>query len=124
MNRRRIRSPHVVVVLVTCASMREARRVADALVTQRAAACVNLVPNIRSIFRWQGRVDRVSETLLIIKTLASRFVAVRRIIRHYHSYDVPEILVLPVRQGHAPYLAWVTASVRPPARRLRRLHAG
>ena len=122
MSRRRSRSPQVAVVLVTCASMREARRVAGALVTQRAAACVNFVPNIHSIFRWQGRVDRASETLLIIKTLASRFTAVRRIVRQFHSYDVPEILALPVRQGSPPYLAWVIASVRPPVR-TRRPHA-
>ncbi len=100
-----------IVVLVTSPTAAQARRLADALVRQRAAACVNLVPGIRSLFWWQGKVDQARETLLIIKTTRRRFEPLRRLVRRLHPYEVPEIIALPIGQGHPPYLRWIEKSV-------------
>ena len=100
-----------VVVFVTCPRGRVAQRLAMLVVTQRLAACVNIVPAVRSVFRWQGKVDQAEEALLLIKTTARRFPALSRAIKAAHPYDVPEIIALPIAQGSAPYLAWVASSV-------------
>jgi periplasmic divalent cation tolerance protein len=94
------------VVLVT-APPREARRLARALVDRRVAACVNLVPGVRSVYRWKGRVEEARETLLVIKTAASRVPDLLAAVRELHPYDVPEGIALPVVAGLAPYLRWV-----------------
>lgn len=101
----------VVVVLVTCPAG-PARRLARALVQRRAAACVNVLPGATSWFRWQGKIERAGESLLIIKTTARRCAALRRLIVALHPYEVPEILALPVADAHPPYQRWVVASVR------------
>jgi len=103
--------PSALVVLVTCPSRRHAATLATALVRRRLAACVNLVPDVHSVFWWNGKIDRARETLLVIKTTAARFEALRRAVRALHPYDVPEILALPVRRGHPPYLQWIRHSV-------------
>lgn len=100
-----------IVVLVTCPNLIHARRIATTVVKQRAAACVNVVPGITSIFRWQGKVDRAREVLLVMKTTARRFSLLARLVRHLHPYDVPEIIALPISAGHPPYLRWVRDSV-------------
>ena len=99
-----------VVVLVTCPSRSVARRMATALVTQRLAACVNIVPAVESLFWWQGKVDRCRETLLIIKTAARGFERLRKAVIELHPYDVPEVIALPLAAGHAPYVRWVISS--------------
>jgi len=100
------------VVLVTTPSPEEAARIARALVEERLAACGNVVPGLRSIYRWEGRVEDEAEALLILKTTAERFEAMRARTVDLHPYDTPEVLALPVAAGHAPYLAWLAASVR------------
>ena len=100
-----------IVVLVTCPSPAQARRLATALVRHRAAACVNILPGVRSVFRWRGAMDEARETLLIIKTPRRQFEPLRRLVRALHPYEVPEIIALPTRGGHAPYLRWVRESV-------------
>ena len=102
----------VVVVLVTCPTSTRAVGLAETLVKQRLAACVNILPSIRSVFRWQGKIDRAKELLLLIKTTQARFPALERAIRKLHPYDVPEVLALRVAKGFAPYLEWVAESVR------------
>ena len=102
---------NVIVVLVTCPSLRVARGLSGALIRDRLAACVNIIPHVESIFRWEGRVDRSRETLLVIKTTTARFQRLRKTIIARHPYDVPEILGLPLRGGSPPYLRWVVASV-------------
>jgi len=99
-----------VVVLVTCPTPAVARRLATQLVKRRLAACVNLVPKIESTFRWQGKIDRCKEVLLVIKTVKARFEALRRAVVELHPYDVPEVIALPIVAGHAPYLSWVASS--------------
>ncbi|MBI3322045.1 MAG: divalent-cation tolerance protein CutA [Candidatus Omnitrophica bacterium] len=109
--RRRVGS--VVVVLVTCPKTAVARRLGVALVKRRLAACVNLIRGIESIFWWEGKIDRAREALLLIKTTRASFPRLRRAIRELHPYDVPEIIALPLVDGHPPYLRWVISSLSP-----------
>jgi periplasmic divalent cation tolerance protein len=99
------------VVLTTASSIDEARKIARALVERRLAACVNMVPRISSIYRWEGKVEEAQECLLIIKTTAAAFPKLRDTIRETHSYEVPECIALPVEDGSLPYLNWIAESV-------------
>ena len=101
----------VVVVLSTFPSAEKAAEIARVLVDERLCACVNLVPAVRSIYRWQGAVHDDAEVLAIVKTTAERAQALRDRLIALHPYELPEVLVLPVTEGHAPYLAWVTGEV-------------
>ena len=100
-------------MLVTCPTKAAATRIATRLVEGRLAACVNVVHAVDSVFRWQGKTEYCRETLLVIKTTAVRFNALKRAILTLHPYDVPEVIALPITAGHSPYLAWVASSVRP-----------
>jgi periplasmic divalent cation tolerance protein len=95
------------VVLTTAGSQEEARKIAHALVERRLAACVNIVPQIESVYRWQGKVETATEWLLMIKTRASAFEHVRDAIKELHSYDLPECLMLEVAAGSSEYLNWI-----------------
>ncbi len=99
------------IVLTTAASEEEARKIARHLVERRLAACVNIVPQIASIYRWQGAVEEARECLLIVKTTAAAFGQVRESIAELHSYDVPECICLTVEDGLPTYLEWITESV-------------
>lgn len=103
------------VVLVTCGSEKEALRLARALVKEHLAACVNIhrAP-VRSIYRWKGKVEEAQERLLLVKTTRARFRALRDAVASLHSYDVPEIIALPIERGSPRYLAWIGESVIPP----------
>ena len=111
MIRKKRGSPSCVVVLVTCPTRAVARRIATALVTRRLAACVNLLPGAESTFRWQGNIDRCREVLLLIKTTRGRVRSLARALARLHPYEVPEVIVLPITSGSAPYLRWVARSV-------------
>lgn len=101
-----------VVVLVTCGSAKEAKSIANALVRKRLAACVNVLTGpVQSIYRWKGRVETAREYLLVIKTSLGQFAALEKEIRRLHSYQVPEIIALPIAAGWKPYLKWLEASV-------------
>jgi periplasmic divalent cation tolerance protein len=105
-----------VVVLSTAGTQEDAERIARALVEERLAACVNVMPQLTSIYRWQGKVERAGEVLMVIKTrraLASKLIAR---LGALHSYDVPEAIVLPIVAGARPYLAWLLGETAPPAR--------
>jgi periplasmic divalent cation tolerance protein len=103
------------VVLVTFPSPEQAASLARVLVEERLAACGNLVPGLRSIYRWDGAVHDEGEVLLLLKTARDRFPALRDRILSLHPYQVPEVLALPVEAGSQAYLEWVAAEVRPPA---------
>lgn len=103
------------VVLTTAGSADEARKIARALVDQRLAACVNIVPRIESIYRWESKVESAEEWLLIIKTTAARFPAVRGAILAHHGYDLPECICLTVEAGEERYLEWLKDSSADPA---------
>lgn len=101
------------IVLSTAGSEDEARKIAQHLVERRLAACVNIVPKIESVYRWQGKVESSQEWLLLIKTDAKRFPAVSLAIRELHSYDLPECIVLSIEDGSAEYLQWLADSTKP-----------
>jgi periplasmic divalent cation tolerance protein len=103
----------VVVALVTAPSMEVAERLADHVVGERLAACVALHPGVRSIYRWQGVVERAEEVQLLIKTTRDRVDALQTRLLAVHPYQVPELLVLPVTDGLPAYLDWVVAETRP-----------
>ncbi len=102
-----------VVVLCTVGSGEDAERIARGLLDRRLAACVNVVPGVTSFYRWKGEVAQDAEHLLVMKTTAARFEALREALVELHPYDVPEIVELPIERGHAAYLDWIDASVRP-----------
>lgn len=95
------------VVFVTASSEDEATRIGRALVEAGLAACVNVVPRIRSIFRWQGKVSDEPETLMIVKTRAACFDGLADMVKRHHSYSIPEVIALPIQRGTVDYLAWV-----------------
>lgn len=95
------------VVLVTTPTAEKAAEIARAVVEARLAACGNVVPGLRSIYRWEGKVQDGAEALLVLKTTRARFDALRDRIVALHPYDVPEVLALPVEAGSAAYLAWI-----------------
>ena len=103
------------VVLSTVGSAEDAERIARALVEQRLAACVNVVPGLVSVYRWKGNVEREDERLLVIKTRRERFSALREALAALHPYEMPEILALPVEEGSPAYLEWLDESVAEPA---------
>jgi periplasmic divalent cation tolerance protein len=105
----------VVVVLVTCASEREAKSIARAVVAKRLAACGNIVgADVKSIYRWKGRINTARETLLILKTARKQFAKLEKEVRKLHRYEVPEIVAIPVVAGSTRYLKWVAESVTTP----------
>jgi periplasmic divalent cation tolerance protein len=100
------------VVLVTCPTRATGEKIGRMLVEERLAACVNVVPGMRSIYRWEGKVRRDPEVLLVIKTRRTRLPALQRKVSSLHPYTVPEIIALPIATGSAPYLAWLRESTR------------
>jgi periplasmic divalent cation tolerance protein len=102
-----------IVVFSTCDSEEQARQIARALVEQRLAACVNILPNVRSIYRWKGEVEDAAEWLLIIKSRRDLMEQLRAAIGKVHSYEVPELLAIPVVDGSENYLAWLDHELAP-----------
>lgn len=100
------------VCLCTCPSDEVATRLAHALVDAEVAACVNVVPGVRSIYRWEGKVTEDAEVLLVIKTTRAAFPSLESALRAQHPYTVPELVALPLAGGSAPYLAWMAGAVR------------
>jgi periplasmic divalent cation tolerance protein len=95
-------------VLVTCGSAVEAKRIARAVVDARLAACVNILPDtVTSIYRWKGKVETAREKLLLIKTSRKRLAKLQATVERLHSYDVPEFIALPIAAGSRGYLAWL-----------------
>jgi len=99
-------------VSITTTSSEEAERIAEALVQERLAACVNIVPAITSIYRWQGEVHRDSEVLLIAKSRPGLFDPLVARVKELHSYEIPEIIALPITAGSKAYLKWIDESVQ------------
>lgn len=99
------------IVLSTAGSEDEARKIARHLIEHQLAACVNIVPHVESIYRWQGKVESSREWFLLIKTTAARFPEVRDAIRELHSYELPECIAVSVEDGSLDYLQWIEHSV-------------
>jgi periplasmic divalent cation tolerance protein len=101
---------HELVVLVTTSTRDEAAAIAEALVSERLAACVNIVAAIESIYRWEGKVTCDSEALMIIKTTSDRYPELERRVKELHSYSTPEVIAMKIERGSAQYLNWVRDS--------------
>ncbi|MGH9874630.1 MAG: divalent-cation tolerance protein CutA [Pyrinomonadaceae bacterium] len=108
-----------IAVFMTASSREEAERLADMLVDKSLAACVQIMPEMYSIYRWQGKVEQQREFLLIAKTLNSKFAEIESEVRKLHSYETPEIVALPLTAGSKPYLEWLSASVAANEKRAR-----
>jgi periplasmic divalent cation tolerance protein len=101
------------IALTTASSEEEAHKIARALLDRRLAACVNVIPQITSIYRWQGRVEEAREWFLIVKTTAEAFAQVRGVIAELHSYELPECVCLTIEDGSPDYLQWIAESISP-----------
>src|SRR5215469_33224 len=99
------------IVLSTAGSEEEARKIAHYLIKNELAACVNIVPQIESIYRWQGKIESSREFLLLIKTTSGNFAAVKAAIQQLHSYDLPECISVAIEDGSSDYLEWIAESV-------------
>jgi periplasmic divalent cation tolerance protein len=97
-----------IVVFITAPSGEEATRLAEMLVGAHLAACVQILPEMESVYRWQGKIERQSEILLLVKTSRAKFEDLEREVRALHSYDTPEIVAIPIISGSAPYLEWLS----------------
>ena len=104
------------VVLVNAGNAQQAETIAQALVSEKLAACVNIVSPIRSIYRWKGEVQTETEHMMIIKTRANLVAKVEARVRELHSYEVPEVIALPIDAGSKPYLDWIFESTDAPTR--------
>jgi periplasmic divalent cation tolerance protein len=103
-----------VVLFSTTGSVDEAENISDYLIANHLAACVNIVPSIRSVYWWDNKVNHDAEVLMIIKTAASKIEEVEKSIRRLHSYETPELIALPLHYGIAEYLQWMTEALSPP----------
>jgi periplasmic divalent cation tolerance protein len=101
-----------IVVLSTCATEEEAEKLARALLDERLAACVSVIPRIRSYYRWKGAIESANECLLLIKSSRELFGPLAAVLEKAHSYEVPELLALPVVEGATNYLNWLQANLR------------
>ncbi|HID48380.1 MAG TPA: divalent-cation tolerance protein CutA [Chromatiales bacterium] len=102
--------PHQV-VLSTCPDMPTAQRIATELVSRRLAACVNLVPDVTSVYRWEDQIHTDAEILMVIKTDKSRYPALEAAVRELHPYELPEIVAVTLDNGSAGYLRWITSTL-------------
>ena len=103
----------MIVIITSCGSLEEADRIAAVLVEERLAACAQVSGPVASTYRWEGKVDRATEWYCHLKTTAARLPDLEARLRSLHSYQVPEIIAVPISAGHPAYLAWIEDAVRP-----------
>lgn len=97
------------VLLCNCADMNNAQEIAASLVDNSVAACVNIIPGLTSVYRWQGETHTETETMLIVKTTTAAYDRAEKIIQRLHAYELPEIIAVPITKGSDDYLRWMTA---------------
>jgi len=107
-----VRKTDRIIVLITAGSEEEAHKIAKLLVNEKKAACVNIVPEVDSLFWWKGKIDSARESLLLVKTKASLLPEVISLVKETHSYEVPEIIALPIMGGSEDYLKWLDSACR------------
>ncbi len=101
-----------IIILITAKDKKEADKIAQALIKNKLAACVNILPGVQSLFWWQGKVDQAKEALLVVKSRKEKFAKIAKLVKSVHSYDVPEIIAIPIVSGFKPYLNWIDESIR------------
>jgi periplasmic divalent cation tolerance protein len=101
-----------IIVLTTCENSQDAQTIAETLVEKRLAACVNILPGLKSIYRWQGKVENAAELLLLIKTRRGLFEQLSAELARIHPYEVPEVIALPVIDGAPAYLGWLEKELK------------
>jgi periplasmic divalent cation tolerance protein len=101
-----------IIILVTAKNKQEAKKIAGGLIKAKLAACVNILDKIDSIFFWAGKVDRARESLLLIKSKKEQLPKIIKLVKSLHSYEVPEIIAVPIIAGDKPYLRWIDAAIR------------
>ena len=101
-----------IIIFVTASNRKEANKIAQRLLKNKLAACVNILDKIKSIFWWQGKIDQADEVLLIIKSNRKKLPKIIKLIKSIHSYEVPEIIAVPIYDGYKPYLKWIDESLR------------
>jgi periplasmic divalent cation tolerance protein len=106
------KSTEVLLILGTAANQEEAARIGERVVKAKLAACANVIPGIQSIYRWKGKVVKSEEVLLILKSTKPRYAALEKMIKAMHTYETPEIIALPVKEGLDQYLRWVRTETR------------
>ena len=99
-----------VIIIVACASRKEARRIADSLLKERLVACANIVTKVESSFWWKGRIEKAQEAILIMKTLKVNFKKIEVEVKRLHSYEVPEVVAIPITAGSKSYLDWIKSN--------------
>jgi periplasmic divalent cation tolerance protein len=107
-----VSEPTVIVVLCTVSTEKEGASISEELVQREEAACVSMIPLVRSVFRWKGKISTETEQLLIIKTTQALLEDVKKTVKELHSYELPEILALPVSDGDKNALLWIASSVK------------
>ena len=100
-------------IYVTAPTAAEAKKIADAVVADRLAACANIIPGMHSVYHWQGKIEEADETVVIFKTRATLFQAVEARVKELHKYSAPCIVALPLEGVHQPYLDWIMAETKP-----------
>ena len=100
------------VAFITAPTGAAGKKIAESIVKKRLAACVNVVPAVRSIYWWKGKIEKAGESLLIVKTTQARLAALIKHVKAVHPYTVPEIIALPITAGHKPYLDWLAKETR------------
>ena len=101
-----------IIVLITASSTEEANKIAELLLNEKKAACVNIVPRVDSLFRWKDKLDSARESLLLVKTRESLFPEIVELVKRTHSYEVPESIALPIIGGSEDYLKWLDIACR------------
>lgn len=101
-----------VIIFVTCSSKREASKIAKKLLNERLIACANIIEGISSLFWWKGKLDKAKESLIIAKTARKNFNKIENCIKELHSYEVPEIIAIPIIKGERNYLKWIDESIK------------
>ena len=101
------------VIMTTCPDLELAERIARELVDRKLGACVQIIPGVQSYFRWQGKIEKAAEYLVLIKTTVGNYQDVEKRIKQLHSYELPEIIALPITAGGRDYLAWIDDNTKP-----------
>lgn len=103
-----------IIIFITCPNKKEAQHIGRALIQKKLAACVNIIGKVESLFWWQAKVDKAAEVLLVVKSKKAKLGKVIKLVKSLHSYDVPEIIAMPIIGGYKPYLDWIDDSLRQP----------